>query len=147
MLHNRTNSLNPLFKIDVTAISYVMATLVLTVLIIEMVASPGHRGVGVDLPPVDHPVNMLGAERNGALLVAIMRDGKIYFGNEQTTGEQLPGKIKERINRGAERKVYIKADARAKYGTVLILLEAVRSAGVEQVAFLTEQRKVAVLGP
>jgi biopolymer transport protein ExbD len=38
-----------------------------------------------------------------------------------------------------ERKVYIRADGRAWYGTVKEVLDGVRAAGVEKVGFLLEQ--------
>lgn len=77
-------------------------------------------------------MKMLAANREDAIVVAIMRDGKVFFGNELVTAEQLPEKIREWLSHYAERKVYIKADARARYGTVWTVLEAVRSAGVER---------------
>jgi len=36
--------------------------------------------------------------------------------------------------------VYIKADARAKYGAVVEVVDNVRSAGVDELGLLTEQR-------
>lgn len=117
-----------------------MAVVLLTLLIIEMVAFPlawGHRGVGIDLPRVNRPVTMRAANREDALIIVIMRDGKVFFGNERATAEELPAKIEERLSHGAERKVYIKADARARYGAVRIVLGAVRSAGVEKIAIIS----------
>jgi biopolymer transport protein ExbD len=126
-----------------TAFSCVMAVVLLTLLIIEMVAFPlawgGHHGVGIDLPRVNYPVTMRAANREDAVIIGIMRDGGIFFANDRTTAPQLPAKIEERLSHGAERRAYIKADARARYGTVRIVLGAVRSAGVESVGILVEQ--------
>jgi biopolymer transport protein ExbD len=44
-------------------------------------------------------------------------------------------------DRGVERKVYIVADMRAKWGAVKIVLDGVRSAGILRVAFLVDQRR------
>ena len=41
-----------------------------------------------------------------------------------------------------DKRVFIKADARAKYGTVVDVVDNVRAAGVDQLGLLTEQRKV-----
>jgi biopolymer transport protein TolR len=71
-----------------------------------------------------------------------------FKGTAESTGgheiillEDLPIRIHEGVNRGAEKKIYIKADARAKYGDVKEVLDGVRSAGVEKIAILVDQRK------
>ncbi len=71
-----------------------------------------------------------------------MRDGKVFFGNERVTTEQLTAKIGERVSHHAERKVFIRADARARYGTVGAALDGIRSAGVLRIGILVDQRKV-----
>ena len=71
----------------------------------------------------------------------ILRSGDVFFGNEKLTPDQLPGKIREGLRQGAERKVYIKADARAKYGKVAQVLDGVRAARIYNIAFLVDQRK------
>ena len=40
-----------------------------------------------------------------------------------------------------DKRVFIKADARAKYGNVVDVVDNVRSAGVDDVGLLTEQRR------
>jgi len=44
------------------------------------------------------------------------RDGKIYFRNVPISAKNLPDKIREGLKNGAEKKVYLRADARARYG-------------------------------
>lgn len=95
------------------------------------------------MPKVWHSVSMPGANREDALIVVIMRDGSIYFGNGRTSSGRLAAQIRERLGRGAEKKVYIRAEGRVYYRTVREVLQAVRSAGLEKVAFLVEQRRVA----
>jgi biopolymer transport protein ExbD len=55
--------------------------------------------------------------------------------------DELPIKFRDGWSRGAERKVYINADRRAKYGQVRQVLCAISSAGTENVAFLVYQRE------
>jgi len=38
-------------------------------------------------------------------------------------------------------KVYIRADKRARYGAVIEVLDRVRSAGIENIAFLVDEQK------
>jgi biopolymer transport protein TolR len=144
MLRSRSSSLKPISKIDVTAFSSVMALVVLTLLIIEMVAFPmalPRHGISIHLPRVNHPTDEWQATREDAMIVAILRDGKIFFGNNRVEPEQLSARIKEQLGQHGERKVYIKADARVPYRRVSRVLDAVRSAGVLRIAFLVEQRR------
>jgi biopolymer transport protein ExbD len=122
----------------------VMATVVFVVLLVFMTeARPFHDGLSVDLPKVSHPVSMPGAQREDVMLVVVRRDGKVYFGNEQVVPGSLAQKIQDRLkDREVERKVYISADMRARYGVVKVVLDSVRSSGILRVAFLADQRRV-----
>jgi biopolymer transport protein TolR len=121
----------------------VMAMVLFVLLLILMTVPTPHHGVSADLPRVSHPIPMPGALREDVMQVTILRDGKVYFGNEQIIPYSLVEKIQARLkDRGIERKVYITADARARYGTVKAVLDGVRSAGVLRVAFLADQRRI-----
>jgi len=74
-------------------------------------------------------------------MVAVLRDGSIYFGTDRLMADQLPSKIREALSRGAERRIYLRADARARYGGVAQALNYVRASGIENVVILTDQRK------
>ena len=70
-----------------------------------------------------------------------MRDGKVFFRIDQVDPDQLSAKIRHALQTGSEKKVYIRADARAKYGTVKETLDGIRDAGIENVAFLADQKR------
>jgi biopolymer transport protein TolR len=91
-----------------------------------------------DPPKINHATAMAGALREDMLLIAVTRDGLIWFDNNRTDPARLSQSIRERVSRGSENKVYIRADSRARYGTVVKALNGVRAAGVEQVAFLVD---------
>jgi biopolymer transport protein ExbD len=116
----------------------VMAMVVFVVLLAFMAQTTGyHGGIRVDLPNVSHPVSMPGALREDVMQVVLTRDGKVYFGREQIGPYSLSEKIQIRLkDRGVERKIYIKADRRAHWGSVEVVLDGVRSAGILRVAFL-----------
>jgi biopolymer transport protein ExbD len=123
-----------------------MAMVVFVVLLIFMTVPTHHIGVSVDLPHVSHPVPMPGALREDVMKVTIRRDGKVYFGSEQINVIDLPAKVLDRLkDRGVERKVYVVADMRSRWGTVKMVLDGVRSAGIIRVAFLVDQRPVPIL--
>jgi len=123
-----------------------MAMVVFVVLLIFMTVPTHHNGVSVDLAHVSHPVPMPGALREDAMKVTIRRDGKVYFGSDQINVIDLPAKVLDRLkDRGVERKIYVVADMRARWGTVKMVLDGVRSAGIIRVAFLVDQRPVPIL--
>jgi biopolymer transport protein TolR len=98
----------------------------------------------VDLPHAIRAASMPGALREDAMLVSVTRDGRIYLGTDQIgSAVELSDKIRDRLkDRGVERKVYISADLRARWGSVKQVADAVRSAGILRVAFLVNQRKI-----
>lgn len=123
----------------------VLGMVLFVVLLLFMTESSAHHygyGSSVDLPKVSHPVSMSSANREDAMTVNVTRDGKIYFDTKQVRPADLPQKIADRLrDRSVERKVYIKADMRARWGAVKLALDAVRAAGILRVAFLVYQRQ------
>src|SRR3954468_18787456 len=119
-----------------------MVDVMLVLLIIFMVITPMlQKGINVDLAKTNNPVQMPDADKEDALLVAVTRDGKVFFGTDQTTADALAGKVKDRLANRVDKRVFVRADARAKYGTVVDVVDNVRAAGVDQLGLLTEQRK------
>jgi len=59
--------------------------------------------------------------------------------------DQLTQKVKDRLANKADKRVFIKSDARARYGNVVEVVDNVRSAGVDDVGLLTEQKKQGAL--
>jgi biopolymer transport protein ExbD/biopolymer transport protein TolR len=125
-----------------------MVDVMLVLLIIFMVITPMlQKGVSVDLAKVNSPIAMNDADKEDALVVAIMKDGKLFFGNDPIAADQLTQKVKDRIQNRQDKRVYIRADARAKYGSVVEVVDNVRSAGVDQLGLLTDQRKTSTQAP
>ena len=125
-----------------------MVDVMLVLLIIFMVITPMlQRGQSVDLAKTDNPVQMPDADKEDSILVAVMRDGTIYLGQDKITPDQLATKVKDKLANKTDKQVFVKADARAKYGAVVEVVDNVRSAGVDQLGLLTEQRKTGSLEP
>ena len=143
MRQGKSRSPGLISNIDVSALAAVMFVVIFA--FIFLTATP-HHGVSADLPKVWHSKSIPGANREDALTVVILRDGSIYFGKHRSRPGDLPAQIREQVGRGAEKKVYIGADARVRYQTVLAVLDAVRSAGVEKIAFLVYQRRATSSG-
>jgi biopolymer transport protein ExbD len=117
-----------------------MADIMLVLLIIFMVVTPMlQKTHQVDLAPTNNPQDMKNADKDDAIVVAISRDGHIFLGNNETKKEELTDLIKDRISNRLDKTVYVKSDARAKYGDVVAVVDEIRSAGVDQLGLLTEK--------
>ncbi len=125
-----------------------MVDVMLVLLIIFMVITPMlQKGVSVDLAKVNSPNPMPDADKEDALLVAVQRDGKVFFGTEVIDVNQLTDKVKDRLANRTDKRVFLKADARAKFGAVVEVVDNVRAAGVDQLGLLTDQKKAGALAP
>jgi len=125
-----------------------MVDVMLVLLIIFMVVTPMlQKGVSVDMAKVNNPAPMDDADKEDALLVSITRDGKVYFGTDQITIDNLTTKVKDRLANKPSKTVYVKADMRTRYGGVVQVVDGVRAAGVDDLGLLTEQRKTATATP
>ncbi len=119
-----------------------MADIMLVLLIIFMVVTPMlQKGVSVDMAKVDNPRDMKDADKDDAIIVAVTRDDNIFLGNNKIAKEDITGQIKDLIANRLDKTIYVKSDGRAKYGTVVAVVDEIRSAGVDQIGLLTEKIK------
>src|SRR5690349_18567512 len=126
-----------------------MVDVMLVLLIIFMVVTPMlQKGVSVDMAKVNNPEQMPDADKEDALLVSITRDGKVYFGSEQVQDiGSLTTRVKDRLANKADKRVYVKSDMRARFGSVMQVVDSVRAAGVDDLGLLTDQRKTSPTTP
>ena len=118
-----------------------MVDVMLVLLIIFMVITPMlHPGVPVDLAKTSNPMAMPDAGRPDAVILSVMRDGQMFLGNERVTGDALVQRILGTMATRADKTVFIRADARARYGLIVGAVDDLRSAGIDQLGLLTEQR-------
>jgi len=122
-----------------------MVDVMLVLLIIFMVITPMlQKGISVDLAQTNNPVQMPDADKEDALLVAITKDGKVFFGTDKIDPADLTSKLKDRLTNRTDKRVFVRADARTKYKNVVDVVDNVRAAGVDDLGLLTEQRKTGV---
>ena len=125
-----------------------MVDVMLVLLIIFMVITPMlQKGVSVDLAKVNNPEQMPDADKEDALVVAIMRGGDVFFGRDKIPIDDLTSKVRDRLTGRINKMVFIRADARARFGSVVKVVDNVRAAGVDQLGLLTDQRKTGASPP
>jgi len=128
----------PVADINVTP----MVDVMLVLLIIFMVITPMlSKGQSVELVKTKNPVAMPDEDKEDAVIVAVTRDGRVFLspGNSRITADQLPPKVKDLLTNKADKTVYIKADARARYKVVEDVVDNLRAAGVDDLGLITEQ--------
>ena len=119
-----------------------MVDVMLVLLIIFMVITPMLQNkVNVDLAQSTNATPMDDANKEDSVVVAITRDSRVYLGQNQTSIANLGPQVRDELENKTSKIVYFRADARAHYGTVMDAIDAVRTAGVEEVGMLTEQQQ------
>ncbi len=119
-----------------------MADIMLVLLIIFMVVTPMlQKTLPVDMARVDNAREMQDADKDDAVIVAVTRDGTIYLKNTKISKDDITGQVKDLLANRLDKTVYVKSDARAKYGDVVAVVDEIRSAGVDQLGLLTEQNE------
>jgi len=119
-----------------------MADIMLLLLIIFMVVTPMlQKGVSVDMAKVNNAEDMQNADKDDAIILAVTRDGKMYLGSKAVTLDQITNSVKDLLANRIDKTVFVRSDARAKYGEVVKAVDEVRAAGVDNLGLLTEKNQ------
>jgi biopolymer transport protein ExbD/biopolymer transport protein TolR len=119
-----------------------MVDVMLVLLIIFMVITPMLQNkVSVDMAKVDNPESMPDADKEDAIVVAITRDGGVFLGQDKIAVDELGAKVRDKLADKPGKTIFIRADARAQYRAVEDAIDAVRTAGVEDVGLLTQKKE------
>ena len=119
-----------------------MADIMLVLLIIFMVITPLLvPGVHVVMAKATNADRMSNAGRDDAIILAVTRDSRFFLspGNRELGFDQIADNVKDLVAGRLDKTVYVRSDARAKYGDVVKAVDGVRAAGVENIGLLTEK--------
>jgi biopolymer transport protein TolR len=118
-------------EINVTPLIDVM----LVLLVIFMVTAPLlTTGVHVDLPKVKSSPMQADDTK---MLVIVTADEHVYLGKDEITGD-VEEKLKNNARLREEKELYLQADENCKYGAILRVMAAARTAGVEKMGMITD---------
>src|SRR4029077_2740861 len=122
--------------INVTPLVDVM----LVLLIIMMLVAPMlQQGVSVKLPTAQNTVDK--PEVQGQTVIAIGRDKQFYLNAKAVQEGELATKVNEALENQREKIVLIKADEEVEYGAVMVAMDQLRQAGIEDIGLITERKK------
>jgi biopolymer transport protein TolR len=91
-------------------------------------------GVQVDLPKAKSAPMQADDTK---MLVIVTRDEQVFLGKDDITGA-VEDKLKTNARLKDEKELYIQADENVKYGAVLRVMAAARTAGVEKLGMITD---------
>ena len=119
-----------------------MVDVMLVLLIIFMVITPMLQNkVNVDLAKVDNPTSMPDADKEDAIVVAITRDGGVFLGQDKVATSELGTRVRDKLSDKPGKTIFVRADARAQFRAVEDAIDAVRTAGVDEVGLLTNKKE------
>jgi len=134
----RNEAANVSSNINVTP----MVDVMLVLLIIFMVITPMLQNkVSVNMAVVDNPTSMPDADKEDAIVVAITRDGGVFLGQNKVATSELGAQVRDKMADKPGKMIFVRADARAQFLAVENAIDAVRTAGVEDVGLLTQKRE------
>jgi biopolymer transport protein TolR len=121
-----------------------MVDVMLVLVIIFMVITPMlNDKVPVNLPKVSAAEVMDAASKEDAISVAVTRDGSTFVGGDKVPLDQVGSKVADleskKTDAAADKAVYMRNDTRANFGKVEDTIDALRTAGVNQLNLMTDK--------
>lgn len=111
-----------------------LVDVVLVLLVIFMVTAPMlHRGLDIKLPT--SVANNIKAEER--LVVTIQKDHSLSLANDPISLIDLRARLQEARNSNPLVSVYLRADQSVPYGTVVQIMDEVKSAKIERLGMVT----------
>ena len=122
---------------EINVVPYIDVMLVL--LIIFMVTAPMmQQGVDVDLPETTTQALRI---RSEPLILTVKADGKVFLARKQVPLEGLRAKLEAIFEGRDDKEIFLRADAKAAYGSVVKAMAAARNAGATKLGMVTEPER------
>jgi len=118
---------------DINVTPFVDVLLVL--LVIFMLTAPIlQSGIEMDVPKT-RTVREISQER---LVVSIDRGQRLYLGNDPININNLGPQVRQKVAGSRQQSVFLRADQTVPFGTVAMVVDELRQAGIEQISMVTE---------
>jgi len=119
-----------------------LCDILLVLLIIFMVITPMiKKGANVQLPEATSSIDQKSAQE--MVTVAINKKGEIFVGGTKIRDiTEIPVRIQDEMDKKKqkEQKILFRADVNVEYGLVTDLMDAIRRAGIQDIALVTEKK-------
>jgi biopolymer transport protein TolR len=115
-----------------------LCDVLLVLLIIFMVVTPlVQKGVDVRLPDALHTIDM---PDNPDVVLSIKKDGSLYINEDPVNKDDLQTMLEEAFLTASEKKLYLRADVDLEYGTIVDIIDILKTVEIELVGIITEQK-------
>lgn len=112
-----------------------LVDVVLVLLIIFMITAPIlQSGIEVDLPKT----TTVNAITEAHVIVTIDRAQRLYIGNDAVNIHDLGNKTRSQMRDPSREPVYLRSDETVPFGTVAMVLDNLKQAGIANVQVVTE---------
>jgi biopolymer transport protein TolR len=110
-----------------------LVDVVLVLLLVFMITAPMmSRGIDVSLPVADQPE----VDPEDRITVSVRDDGRIFVGDRPVNILLLEDHLRNMVAGATTKLVYLRADEALRYGSVIEVVDKMKSAGVEQIGFV-----------
>ena len=121
-------------EINVTPLCDVMLVLLIIVMLIAPLLQ---QGVPVRLPSAQNTADK--ADNDQQTVLHVDEGGRFFVDTIPTSEGQLLTVIQSALDRKLERIVLIKGDERARYSSIMNVLDQLQRAGIENIGLITEK--------
>ena len=112
-----------------------LVDVVLVLLLVFMVTAPMmSRGIDVTLPVADQPQ----VDPEDRITVSVNAKRQVFVGDRPVNLVLLEDRLRGMMEGRAAKVVYLRADEALRYGDVIMVVDTIRKAGVEQIGFAYE---------
>jgi biopolymer transport protein ExbD len=101
---------------------------------------PMRTGINVDLPVTNNAVAVPDADSESAVVVTVTQNGSMYLGVNLISTVALGNEIRDALSSAKEKTLFLKADARISWASLIRILDVAHKAGVERLTLLTAQQ-------
>ncbi len=107
----------------------------LVLLVIFMLTAPIlQSGIELDVPQT-RTVKEISQER---LVVSIDRGQRLFLGNDAVNINRLGPLLREKMGGARGQSVFLRADKSVPFGTIALVIDELRQAGIEQISMVTQ---------
>jgi biopolymer transport protein TolR len=119
-----------LAEMNITSLADVSFTLMIIFLIAGVSAALSRQqGIDLDLPRTSRPE----PQTRAGLVISVKADGQIFVGTKAVSMPGLAKAVSDQLARGEYDRVYLHADRRVDYGTIIEILGIVREQGISNI--------------
>jgi len=124
-------------KADINVTPLVDVMLVLLI-IVMLIAPMLQKGVDITLPEAENSGDK--PDTADQVVVNVDKQSKLYVNSLPVSEAEVISRLQAVLENSAEKTVYLKGDRDAPYRAIMQMMDALRGAGIESVALITEQR-------